>query len=262
MKIKDLYKKPYTSIDFPMSNAELEKSIESFFAFLTLPDFVKKHMDYKISPLHRRGDLGFKRRDSDDHIYNDNKDFFHYHPIFEKIYSEFIDQYNEISAFCSHASVIWRAVYKKTKEVLSHFEEDYPGTLGNVFNTDAPHIILRFLRYDYPKSGKYLAKPHFDSGSFTLAIAESKPGLRIGTNPGDLELVTHQENSALFMISSNFKKIIDDDRLKPAWHDVIQTDESLLGKPFSRWAIVAFIDGYNVASLERNETHKFFQESL
>lgn len=258
INIQDLYQKPYISIPFSIEKTQIAKAIHSFTDFLDLPDTIKNHIDFKISPLHRRGDIGFKHRDAQDDIYNDSKDFFHYHPLIEKHYLDFIDSNKTVKEFLQQASLIWEKVYSTVRHILSHFEKNYPGTLAKVFDTDTPHILLRFLRYEYPHSGMNLEKPHFDAGSFTLAIAESKPGLRIGTHPDDLELVTYQENSAIFMISRNFKKIVNDSRLKPAWHDVIQTDESSLGQAFSRLAIIAFIDGYNVKSLERNETHKFY----
>ncbi|HJD60962.1 MAG TPA: hypothetical protein LFV90_02160 [Rickettsia endosymbiont of Columbicola hoogstraali] len=76
-----------------------------------------------------------------------------------------------------------------------------------------------------------------------------------------MEVVRHEENKAIFFISSNFRKIIDNELLKPAWHDVIQLVKSEIGKSFSRWAIVAFmafIDRHSVEALPRSETHKFF----
>ncbi len=76
------------------------------------------------------------------------------------------------------------------------------------------------------------------------------------------------------MLASNFEKIFNinknnenDDRarhdikLLPGWHDVIQLDETRVGKPFARWAIVAFIDGHGVEALPRTETHRWYSES-
>ena len=61
------------------------------------------------------------------------------------------------------------------------------------------------------------------------------------------------------MISSNFKKILNDSRFLPGWHDVIQLDERLISKPFSRWAIVAFVEADGVEALPRSETHKHYK---
>lgn len=257
-QVEELYNKPYISIPFPISKADIDKAVNLFFNFLDLPDELKNHINHKVSPLHRRGELGFVHRNTEDNIYNDSKDFFHYHPVIFEKYDSFITQHKEVRDFLQAARPIWDEVRKLIFQILSHFEGEYNGTLEKVFNSPEPHIVLRFLKYNFSNSSRYLAKPHFDSGSFTFAISESCPGLRIGTNPDDLEVVEHKEGNALFMISSNYKKIIDTDKLKPGWHDVVQTDESKIGQSFARWAVVAFIDGHSVESLSRGETHKFY----
>lgn len=254
--IEKLYEKPYINIPFPVTRSQIEEAMNSFFAFLELPDDQRSHIKMKISPKHRRGDLGFTHKDSKSGIY-DTKDFFHYHPVINKKYAEFMQKNPLVKDFLNNAIPLWDAVYNVTHETLSYFEETNPGTIQLVFDSDVPHIVLRFLKYYYQNPGEYLAKPHFDAGSFTVAVAESGPGLRIGTNPDDLEPVVHKENNVIFFISSNIEKIIEDERLVPAWHDVVQLNESRTNESFSRWALVAFIDGHSVESLSREETHKF-----
>ena len=207
--------------------------------------------------MHRRGDIGFKHRDPGDDIYNDSKDFFHFHPfIFEK-YQDFINKNPVVATFLNEAHILWKEVYRVFKEVLGEFDKLSPGAASKIFDNPHPHILLRFLKYDWNRSGKYLAKPHFDAGSFTLAVAESCPGLRIGTGLDDLELIQHQDGKVIFMAASNLKKIVDIEGLSPGWHDVIQLDETKIGKHFARWAIVAFCDGHSVEALPRAETHKY-----
>jgi hypothetical protein len=256
--INFLYGKPYIQVPFSIDQSQITQAITAFFDFLKLSEEIKNHIDFKISPLHRRGDIGFKHRDPDNDLYNDSKDFFHFHPLIFEKYKEFIQDNPIIDQFLKLALPLWKVTYDVVYEIINILEQDYPGTLSKIFDTYETHIILRFLKYNWGESGKYLAKPHFDSGSFTLAIAESGPGLRIGTHPNDLEIIHHQANKAIFMTSSNFHKVIDTDRLCPGWHDVIQLDEKKIGKSFSRWAIVAFIDGHNVESLSRSETHKWY----
>jgi hypothetical protein len=60
------------------------------------------------------------------------------------------------------------------------------------------------------------------------------------------------------MLSSNFKCILDTDDLSAGWHDVIQVDKTIIGKPLARWAIVAFIEAQGVEALSRTETHKWY----
>lgn len=62
INIESLYKKPYALIPFSVKKAQIEEAIGSFFEFLKLPENIKQHIDLKISPLHRKGDIGFKHR--------------------------------------------------------------------------------------------------------------------------------------------------------------------------------------------------------
>jgi len=252
-----LYTQPYIQVPFPISRPQILMALDAFFAFLRLPDAIKFHIDTKISPKHRRGELGLTHRDPGDDVYRDSKDFFHFHPILFQEYDEFIEKQPVIKQFLELALPIWQTAYETVHEIMSSFEPSYPGTMTKIFDDPTPHFVLRFLKYEYSNPGEYLAKPHFDSGSFTLAIAESRPGLRIGTKPEDLTLIQHADNQAIFMVSSNYRKIIDTDKLSPGWHDVIQLDETQLGHAFARWAVVVFIDGHSVEALTRDDTHKW-----
>ncbi|CEK10545.1 hypothetical protein [Legionella hackeliae] len=253
-----LQKQYYAQVPFSMNLAIFEEAIHAFFRFLEEPDSIKNHIDFTIAPLHRRGDVGYKHRDAGDHVYNDSKDFFHFHPaLFEK-YEAFLKTNPIVFDFVSKAKPIWDLAYKTVYDILQSLDKRFPGVVKKVFGTEHVHLLLRFLKYDWQESGKYLAKPHFDAGSFTLAIAESSPGLRIGSCPENLKLVEHKEGHAIFMLSSNYKQIMKTDDLFPGWHDVIQLDETFVGKPFARWAIVAFIEAHGVEALSRSETHKWY----
>lgn len=252
----------YTPVPFPMEHKHLTEAIQAFFKFLEEPDDIKSHIDFSIAPLHRRGDVGFKRRQAEEHMYNDNKEFFHFHPVLFERYADFLANNPTVQDFVLKAQPVWDLTAQAIGAILKTFEPDFPGVYERIFATEHPHILLRFLKYEWHNAGKYLAKPHYDAGSFTLAIAESGPGLRIGSRQEDLKTVEHKDETALFMISSNFKKVMDTDRLVPGWHDVIQTDEAQIGKSFARWAIVAFIEGHNVEALPRSETHKWYHENM
>lgn len=247
----------FAEVPFPVESTELDQAVQAFFRFLGLPQDIKDHIDFTIAPNHRRGDVGYKHRASGDHVYNDNKDFFHYHPALHDRYRDFLGQNPVVQDFVNRARPIWELAYEAIHRALECFEGDFPGAVARVFETENVHLLLRFLRYEWNESGEYLAKPHFDAGACTLAIAESCPGLRIGSCPEDLKPVTHLPNHALLMLSSNYRQILPSEDFLPGWHDVIQTDQSRIGQSFSRWAVVAFVDAHGVEARPRSETHKW-----
>ncbi len=255
-----LQEKYYAHVPFSLSKDTIEAAVASFFRFLNAPESIKSHMHFSIAPQHRRGDIGFQRRNPEDHMYNDSKEFFHFHPAIFEEYNDFLQEHPIVLDFMHQAKVIWNAVYDVTKSILGTFEPYYPGASARIFETKNVHILVRFLKYDWQESGEYLAKPHFDAGSFTLALAESCTGLRIGKDPQTLKCVEPIENNALFMIASNYEKVLGKTSpFHPGWHDVIQQDLSHIGKPFARWAVVAFIEAHGVDALPRSETHKWYR---
>jgi isopenicillin N synthase-like dioxygenase len=259
---KSLKEHSYMNVPFPIDRSTIEAAVQAFFKFLEEPDEVKTHIDFTIAPLHRRGDVGFKHRDPNDHMYNDSKDFFHFHPALFHKYPDFLEKHPVLKDFANKAKPIWDAAYETVSCVLKTFEPAFPGVWAKIFDTDMVHVQLRFLKYYWQESGAHLAKPHFDAGSFTLAIAESSPGLRIGSSPDNLTPVEHKPDNAVFMLSSNYQKVMTTDQLFPGWHDVIQVNETLIGKPCARWAVVAFIEAHGVEALSRTETHKWYVEKV
>lgn len=251
---QDLQDRAYTYIPFAYPKDKIKMAVQSFMAFLELPNEVKQHIDFSISPLHRRGDVGYKHRTSADGSYNDTKDFFHFHPALFDRYEEFLRQEPQVNKFVQEAHAIWKVVFQTTQDVLGVMDRIYPGTSSKVLDTQYPHILLRFLRYHWKESQECLAKPHFDAGSFTIAIAESGPGLRIGKSPESLVPVHHHADSAILMMASNQAKLLPESPWPPGWHDVVQLDERYLGHPYARWAVVAFIDAHGVDALPKSQT--------
>ncbi len=257
--LNDLKNQFFYRVPFSVPQDEVLKAVEAFFKFLALPEPIKQVVNFSIAPMHRRGDIGYRKRDPDidDRLYNDRKEFFHFHPAILDKYPRYIGGNPVVKDFFEQALPIWESTYHIVERLLNNLDEHNEGVAGKVYDTKCPHIALRFLRYDWQQSNELLAKPHYDSGAFTLAIAESEPGLRIGSEPSDLKLVSHTPEEALFMLSSNFDKVLTTRSLKPAWHDVFQLDKSKIGKPYARWAVVAFIEAHGVEAKPRAETHKW-----
>ena len=131
------------------------------------------------------------------------------------------------------ASPIWQAARDCATDILKELSHLYPGLMDRFFTEEEPHVLLRFIRYHWQESHENLAKPHYDAGSCTLAIAESEKGLRIGADQDTLKLIEHAPGEALFFLSSNFQRLVADATLKPAWHDVVQLDKTIIGKPYA-----------------------------
>ncbi|KTD59880.1 hypothetical protein Lsan_2136 [Legionella santicrucis] len=254
---QSLLEHAYYQTPFTIPRQCIEEAIIRFFEFLTLPDGVKNNIDFQLREGHRRGDVGYKKRIASDDDYRDDKEFFHFHPDIFRRYKNFIDEHPIVSNFLNVAYDIWLEAEVTVKLLLRQLEDQFPGCIETIFPDGKSETLLRFLKYDWQVCGQYLAKPHYDAAAVSLAIAEDKPGLRIGKNQSSLQLIQHQEDKAVFFISSNYKRVFGEQCLfNPAWHDVIQIDKTKIGAPYSRWAIVAFFVPYGVAELPRSLTHR------
>lgn len=257
---KQLKDQLFIPISFPISRSYIEEAIEGFMEFLKEPEEVKNQIQFRVCQSHRRGDVGFTHRDPDESIYNDSKDYFHYHDAIIDHYPELLAQNEVVRNFFEKASPIWQAAKVAGEGVIHQLSEKYPFLWERFFAGEIPHIILRFIRYNWLESKENLAKPHFDAGSCTLAIAESAPGLRIGRDENSLKLVQNVPQEAIFFLSSNFNRLVNDDTFDPAWHDVIQLNEAHIGKPYARWALVCFFEAQGMTAISREMTHTCHQE--
>lgn len=124
---QDLKKQNFVQVPFSIDQEVLRKAIVSFFKFLEEPDEVKNQIDFSIAPEHRRGDVGFKHRVAADHVYNDSKDFFHFHPaLFEK-YEPFLKENPVVFDFVSKAKPIWDVAYKTVYAILRLLKKNLLG---------------------------------------------------------------------------------------------------------------------------------------
>lgn len=245
----------YVHVPIDMTSSLVSEAVEAFFAFLKEPAGVTSQITGKIAQQHRRGELGLFHREPEDNGYGDKKDFFHYHPCLRETCKQILETNKVVNTFISKADEIWQLAANTAKKVIGSLENFYPGIYNQVFQTDRPHLILRFLTYQWDSTQELLAKPHFDAGSFTLALAESCPGLRIGSSPLNLKEVTHNPGKTVFMLGANFKNLIPSSTLSPGWHDVVMLNKEQIGTSHVRWALVMFIDGHNITAPSRADTH-------
>lgn len=261
--ISTLKKQQYVTVPIDIKREEFEGVVEAFYAFLELPENLRKTILYKIDKNHRRGDMGYirKNRKKGD---GDSKIFFHYHPVLDAEYRELMEEYPCIKDFFKKARAIWQKSHDRLKDILKSLEGDFPGVTASVFDV-APdqhvHITLRLLRYDVPRSEGKLARSHFDVGCCTLALAESGPGLRIGSKEETLSPIKHKDETAVFFFSKNIDSMLGKGSgLLPGWHDVIQMEKRLSGIPQQRWSIVVFVDalgstGGTIKEMHTNPVH-------
>ncbi len=252
--INQLLEQRYCKLALPITGAEISQVMEAFSKFLEEPEEVKRQIAFSINPSHRRGDIGYVHRDSNDDIYNDDKEYFHYHPGIDKRYPDLLAENPTVARFCDLAKPIWIAARDRTKAFLSEHADTFNQIHEGIFDTEEPHIQLRFLRYFYQNPGRHLARGHYDAGSCTLAIAESDPGLRIGADEKHLEPVEHRDGEGIFMMGRNFP-ITANPKFLPSWHDVIQLGETIETRSFSRWALVSFFSVTGMSTVSRDKTH-------
>lgn len=228
-------------VPFPLSHEELRGAAEKYMAFLTLADEAKQSFSLQGGFEHNYGLLGYKDRRIEEGM--DRKEFFHYHPSIEKYFSDNPHTHEPaFQSFIEAARTIDAAAAETLHTFLGVLSEKYPDIQKEYFPGNHRRTILRFLKYDIAGKGNFLARGHYDSGGCTLALAESAPGLRVGTVTEDLTPVTHTDHTALFMPGLCFYTVTDT-TFHPVWHDVVQASEDTHSDTTARWAIVFFADG-------------------
>ena len=224
----------HVPVPFGMSRIEINSAIADFVDFISLPqEQLKRFEAVRLDPEDRGSYVGYRRRNPEDGK-SDDKIYFHYHTLFESLFADAIKETGDVAErFVSSARTVCTEARKSLASVVDLFEPKYP-ELRERFLSPNSHYFLRFLAY--LRSGKELAKGHYDRGGATLAIAESVPGLRMGKNEGDLVEVIHEEGKALFFGGYELR-----DRFSPTWHDVVDKGGDY-DEQITRWAIVFFAD--------------------
>jgi len=239
--VAEIAREHVAHVPFPLSHAELSDAAEKYMAFLDLPDEVKQSFSVKGGFEHNYGVLGYKDRRNE--LGMDKKEFFHYHPGIEEYFSDNPHRTKPaVHSFIEAARALDAAAASTLRTLLGVLSQKYPRAQDEYFSGNNRRTLLRFLKYDVAGKGNFLAKAHYDSGGCTLALAESAPGLRVGTVSEDLKPVSHTDHTALFMPGLYFHEVTDT-TFHPVWHDVIQTEENTHSETTARWAIVFFADG-------------------
>ena len=124
--LAELKKNYFCNIPFSISYDKISDAMDAFKEFLTLDDATKNKIDFTIAPNHRRGDVGFRSRKAEDHIYNDDKEFFHFHPAIIEKYGEFLDKEPVVKKFMIQANEIWNVASCAIRDIMQKFEVEFP----------------------------------------------------------------------------------------------------------------------------------------
>ncbi len=244
----------FACIPFTKDPARLAPIIKAFFAFMALPEETKNKFAFRLISDDRGTEVGYWTRSRATGAL-DNRGYFHYNDYADERFRVEGQDCPELITFMDAVRPLFLEGQEAMKDVVRSFDTAFPGLYDSVFPTDRhPLLLLRLLAYERMEPGDFLAKGHYDRGTCTIAIAESAPGLRIGTNPEDLKLVEHQPNIALFFPGLTLKDYTAPEFV-PSWHDVIQQEEHILNDQTARWAIVLFAGCWGQRNMSWQEAH-------
>ena len=243
---EQIQKQAYARVSFSMGEDELKIAIESFKAFLALPDSIKNPpRSEQLAPdaPYASRTLGLVHRNKTSGK-DDDKTFFHFHPtVFERYRNQISSEHAPaVENFLNHAHHIWEKVRDTMGPLLEQMEGG--AQLAEKFRKtpDAQQaILLRFIAYDSRDLNDKLTRSHYDKSAFTLALWQDKSGLRIGKDEDTLALQPYHNQEAYFFLGTAASKHLVTDSPQ-GWHDAIQLEERRADMlPVVRWAIVAFI---------------------
>lgn len=252
---RSIKERSHAPVPFPLRKKDFAAAIDTFVAFLQLPLEVKEKIYFRVTEEGRGSEVGYRRYRRDEGQ-TDNREYFHYHAYAEERFTDARAEYKELDLMMNAMRPIYAAAVETLKQVITAFDTRFPGLYDRFFNPDnVEGFYLRFLKYDRARPGEFLAKGHYDRGTCTLALTESSPGLRTGSNDQDLKEVVHKEGEALFMPALHFQTITSSD-FPPTWHDVVQRGEDVYSDDIARWAIVFFADYRNASrTITYEEAH-------
>lgn len=244
----------FARIPFAKDNTRLQSIIDTFFAFMALPEETKARFSYRLIPDDRGTEVGYWTRSRTTGSL-DNRGYFHYNDYGDERFRRDGQDCPELITFMDAVRPLYLEGKEAMKATIKSFDGEFPGLYNAIFPDDRePLLLLRLLAYERMEPGDFLAKGHYDRGTCTIAIAESAPGLRIGTTPEDLKLVEHQSDKALFFPGLTMQDYTSPEFI-PSWHDVIQQEEHILNEKTARWAIVLFAGAWGQRNMTWQEAH-------
>lgn len=258
----------FAPVDIAVTRDDLQETVDTYTAFLTLPEKYHKATRYMLS---NRGDGDFGQYTrvagsaGERGEVPDNKDIFHFGEWTRQYVETTLPGYmpSEMKNFLDAAEAVYWAGQRSKRNVLEDLDADGSKLLTTLHSRlHTPNDLLRLITY-YPNEGK-LAKGHFDRSSCTLAIGESHEGLRLAKGQNGLAVnadeaylsdlesrlvpVEHRSSEAKFFLGAGWNRLPGElkgphNSLELGWHDVVPSAKRV-GEKVMRWAVVMFINPY------------------
>lgn len=269
--------KGFAEVPVAVNREQVDGMVDSFRDFCSLPDETKQSLVIQGDQGRGKGSVGYVERTPKNDAKEvelgkvpEHKIYFHYHPRLETELAEQIKNAGpKAQEFLRQAREIWYTMASAAKQFVQRLEHEnpvkYAGVTEKFFPTGQdPKLILRVLLYKKVADGAMSANNHYDAGGITFAIAESGPGLQVGTEAekGIDGTVTKQEEMrdverpygvVLAWPGYNFKQI--DAGVQPTWHGVKQKVTETKESGETRYAVVAFLDSTDEEAPSLEETH-------
>ncbi len=242
----------YAIVPCVVSPQDIQVAVLAFQRFLSLPEEAKTSVHAQLYAGDRGSHIGYRRREPAEGAV-DRKVYFHFNRYACDAFPD--PQHNFVASLLDRAWALYEPLEAQARLLVSLFAERQPDILEQFFpRGQHPACTLRFLQYDAQPPGKFLATGHTDRSSFTIALAESKPGLRIGTSPSDLRPVRRNPGEGVFFAGERLKQSLGH-RYVPAWHDVADEPDETNHEP--RWAIILFFSPPGPNEMTFEENHRY-----
>lgn len=254
---QDIQHQSFSEVPLSVSPNHIQKAVNSFFAFLALPQADKNRFafDVKFDERDRGMDLGYRLRTSSSGDGYDDKEFFHYNHYARDRFSSQAVIPPALNTFLLQAEEVYTSTLHAMRSVIRVLDTEFTGLYEKTFPSNVePTCVLRFLKYNQAGEGQFLAKGHYDRSMCTIAIAESAPGLRFGTDSDHVREVVHRAGIGLFFPGMQMAYYTSQD-FPPAWHDVVQKGGQSYAPQVARWAVVFFCSPPDPNYFTREQVH-------
>lgn len=253
----DIQRQSFSEVPLSVSPEVIQAAVVGFFEFLKLsqPDKEQFAFDMKHDEKDRGMDMGYRLRTSASGDGYDDKEFFHYNHYARDRFLAEPHTPSVVHSFLQQADQVFVATLSAMQSVIRAMDVEFPGLYDKTFPLNVqPTCVLRFLKYSQAGEGQFLAKGHYDRSMCTIAIAESAPGLRFGTDSQHVREVVHRPGIGLFFPGMQMTNYTSQD-FPPSWHDVVQTGGRSYAPQVARWAVVFFCSPPDPNYFTREQVH-------